>query len=330
MKSKINYKQFCQTQITPFKLTELESDLYDSFGNYIEGKESGLDKNKGVFIRGVVGSGKTIMFKMAQRFSFNFRSIMMLNVDRVIGNIEAGEKYDKYLYNEWCFDDLGTEQKANQYGKGVEVFKRIIEERYDSWKFNGLITHFTSNLSNEEIMERYGERAYDRLKEMCNVIKYPNDISKRGLSEVKPFKQPYESDEPKEISENDKAAILRDSILEMIKEYDKALTGSLGMKLDTYGVYYNHLVHLELINPNTEEKKKVFEIAKGRIMCDKITDKNDRNKYQDFKNGNCDRQNKYYVKCQLKAKSIMSKQFFNESLKKSRNLNSEINKNLSQ
>lgn len=146
------------------------------------------------------------MFKMAQRFKQKTFTLRFVNSDTLIADYEDDQDIKKYLVDEWIFDDLGTEQKANNYGKATEIFKRIIEDRYDKWKYTGLRTHFTTNLDNKEMIERYGERAYDRLKEMCSLILYPFDGSKRGISKIVPITDlSNQMDEEKErIKEADK------------------------------------------------------------------------------------------------------------------------------
>lgn len=184
-----NFIKYCETQIEPFVLNDEELDIYQNFGRYLVGDKSIFDNDKGIFIIGVVGCGKTTLFKMAQRFQEKQRALYFTNAETLIRKFEEGEEMSKYLKNEWCFDDLGTEQKANNYGKGIEIFKRLIEERYDKWKYEGIRTHFTTNCGKDELMERYGDRAYDRLKEMCNSLKHPFIKSKRGISKIKPLQE---------------------------------------------------------------------------------------------------------------------------------------------
>lgn len=181
----MSFIEFCKQEIDPFFLSDEEKKVYQDFSDYLKGVGE-FDQSKGVFVRGVVGCGKTIMFRMAQRYSGTVRrKFKMVNAETIVCNFESKSSIDRFFIDEWCFDDLGTEDKANNYGKGVEIFKRLIESRYDLWKNYGVRTHFTSNVSNDIILERYGERAYERLKEMCNVVKYPLNQSKRGASKVK-------------------------------------------------------------------------------------------------------------------------------------------------
>ena len=249
---KCNYTEFCRTQIEPFILNDEEKDLYKSVGSYLTGGQTNLDAKKGMFIRGVIGSGKTIMFKMAQRFKEKNCKLKFINTEKLSALFEDGQKIDRYLKDEWVFDDLGTEQKSNNYGKGVEIFKRVIEDRYDKWKYEGLRTHFTSNCSNDLLQEKYGERAYDRLKEMCNVIKYPASTSKRGKSEIKILTtvndMPEKTEEQKECELKAVMNEIFQELNELYKKKDFKFSDHNGVK------YYGCLKYFDLM-PDYKDKE---------------------------------------------------------------------------
>lgn len=68
------------------------------------------------------------------------------------------------------FDDLGAEDIVSHFGNKKEVMEGLIYDRYDRWLKFGLRTYFTTNLSMEQIRERYGERVFSRIHHMCNII----------------------------------------------------------------------------------------------------------------------------------------------------------------
>ena len=82
------------------------------------------------------------------------------------------QKYNKAAV--MYFDDFGTESNASNFGI-KNLMKDILEERYA----NNKRTFLTSNLSLPEIQEKYGDRVYDRLQEMFNIIQMSGDSFRR-------------------------------------------------------------------------------------------------------------------------------------------------------
>lgn len=71
-----------------------------------------------------------------------------------------------------AIDDLGVEPAgAKVYGNPVTPIAYIIYERYDARRF----TILSSNLTPDELEEKYGERVYDRMREMCRTISFSGE-----------------------------------------------------------------------------------------------------------------------------------------------------------
>ena len=71
-----------------------------------------------------------------------------------------------------CYDDIGTNPKMKIYGEDIHLVNDIIKVRYNKWNVNRLPSHFTSNITKEELKAdntKYDLRSTDRLKQMCNV-----------------------------------------------------------------------------------------------------------------------------------------------------------------
>ena len=65
-----------------------------------------------------------------------------------------------------------AEEKANNYGK-IELFKQIFEKRYSNRTKTIISLNYvgdTVESTLEAFAERYGERNYDRIFEMYNII----------------------------------------------------------------------------------------------------------------------------------------------------------------
>jgi energy-coupling factor transporter ATP-binding protein EcfA2 len=140
------------------------------------------NSGKGILLMGNVGSGKSKRMKqLATMLDCSFKSA------ETFGEAwrEMGENFDFQHYcgcvkprwdvvpkhwNDLIIDDIGTEERVyNSYGNSCDVMSRVIMERYKvfpEWK-----THFTTNLNREQLLDRYGERIYSRLNEMCLFVK---------------------------------------------------------------------------------------------------------------------------------------------------------------
>jgi hypothetical protein len=106
---------------------------------------------------------------------------------------ETITKYGKSFHNgegtllpkSYCFDDLGFEKEAIYYGNECDVMKEIILSRYDLFESIGMITHFTTNLSLEELETRYGESVMSRLEAMMTFVEFDKATPDKRRPSVK-------------------------------------------------------------------------------------------------------------------------------------------------
>lgn len=69
-------------------------------------------------------------------------------------------------------DDVGTEpMEMMYYGAKLYPFVDLITKRYEEQLF----TMFTTNLDSDGLRERYGERVYDRIREMTEKVAFTNE-----------------------------------------------------------------------------------------------------------------------------------------------------------
>lgn len=132
------------------------------------------ERQKGCQIIGNPGSGKTFLFEVMQRILHpnSAASFGKVNVLEVVMDFNLGghRVFKRWADKNMLFDDLGTEDKGKHYGEYVEVFEKFIQFRHELWLNKGIITHFTSNLTPDEIKHRYGLRCNSRLNQMTQTI----------------------------------------------------------------------------------------------------------------------------------------------------------------
>lgn len=161
---------------------------------------NGFNFDKGLYMYGNVGCGKTEMMRM---FSSNpLSSYIVVSARQVASDFARGgedgkggypaiEKYfgvyqpdtfqDYFKHKEvgFCFDDLGTETEKQNFGNKSNVLGEIILNRYDKFRLLKSKTHVTSNLNTDEIEVMYGKRVRSRMREMFNLIEFPINATDR-------------------------------------------------------------------------------------------------------------------------------------------------------
>ena len=127
---------------------------------------------------GGVGTGKTFFFEVYSNYCrqrIEIWSMMKFSqwscdeLDRWLGNLHA---IDIVL------DDIGSEVTSNNYGSKYDYLPIIVENRLSA---PGR-THFTTNLDEETIKQRYGARVADRLKTLAKFYELNHGVDGDGGS----------------------------------------------------------------------------------------------------------------------------------------------------
>lgn len=113
----------------------------------------GLVEGRSVVLTGSPGTGKSLFFKLLgiPMFSLVYAQTKSLN--------EISDAFDHYRCTKIAIDDIGAEGKFNHYGTQSELLDFVLSRREDASR----PTCYTTNLTPEQIQERYGERIIDRL-----------------------------------------------------------------------------------------------------------------------------------------------------------------------
>lgn len=116
------------------------------------------NKGRGLFLYGNCGRGKTILAQ------YVLPAILLKYTGKVVSCYDAQEmnsKIDEVLTKKIiCLDDIGTEELLNSFGNKRLTFLEVIDatEKY------GKLLIITTNLNQEQLLEKYGDRAMDRVK----------------------------------------------------------------------------------------------------------------------------------------------------------------------
>lgn len=151
----------------------------------------GLDVKKGILLTGPVGCGKTALMNLIRFFNPVMEPLILKPCRDIAFEFQKDgfEVVRRYAAPSWhpstavpkiksyCFDDLGTEQSLKHFGQECNIMAEIILSRYDHFIRHRMLTHFTTNLSADEIESIYGSRVRSRLREMCNLIAFPGDAA---------------------------------------------------------------------------------------------------------------------------------------------------------
>ncbi len=125
---------------------------YDSVAEWLED-----NKGRGLFLYGNCGRGKTVLARYA------IPAILLKYKRKVVSGYDAQEmnkRLDDVLSKKIiCIDDVGTEEISMEYGNKRLAFLEVVDaaEKY------GKLFIATSNLNQEQLVAKYGDRAMDRI-----------------------------------------------------------------------------------------------------------------------------------------------------------------------
>lgn len=164
------------------ELTEEDKASFSKVFNWLIGQDIDVSLNKGLFLTGDYGTGKSAILKGIVKFIDNYYSDKVNN-DGIPSPIYilAQAMANKFKDNNDVFinrmkttsvlavDDIGYEPKDVYYfGTLAHPFEEIIMERYDRKR----LVLISSNMNLKQIGERYGEHVMDRLIQMTYIIEF--------------------------------------------------------------------------------------------------------------------------------------------------------------
>lgn len=145
--------------------------------------------DKGLLIIGNYGNGKTSTMKVFEHIfkgipGYTFNGYTTNEAVTLFEKCKDDTDRDEFEKKMWLgtryFDDLKTERIASNFGK-VNIFKEILEERYSKKSKTYCTMNFKNGFKDNieeavfELSEKYGERIYDRVFEMFNIIEFKGE-----------------------------------------------------------------------------------------------------------------------------------------------------------
>jgi DNA replication protein DnaC len=166
-----------------FKATEQMRQNLNDLCTYFLGLDGNLSLNKGVYLVGDYGVGKSTLMKifrqwLADWWPFSGNGFMITSVEEIIEHYKKENNLDKFTANtnedKWpdprhlLINEFGKELKDKIYGtEANHVMDNVMMLRYDLFQNSGKLTHITSNSmphsDNKALMDRYVE--------MFNIVK---------------------------------------------------------------------------------------------------------------------------------------------------------------
>lgn len=123
------------------------------------------NKGKGLLLAGSCGRGKTLVATRILPLFFAERHLFY----NIFNSYELNNRQNEvFRCKILCVDDLGVENESVKYGERRNVFTELI----DSVEKKGKLLVVTTNLTQDEIMEKYGTRTLDRIFSCCKIVTF--------------------------------------------------------------------------------------------------------------------------------------------------------------
>lgn len=165
---------------------EIFNNLFHYFNNSIE---TNYNLNKGIALIGSIGSGKTTIMRIFQKYIHLFPEIhencyRITSMNEILSNI-MDNKNDILTYNmtldsrggsfknplNICINEFGAIENIKIYGSdAMKIFENFMMIRYEIFQEYGKKTHITSNLIGKQLQDIFNHILIDRFNEMFEMI----------------------------------------------------------------------------------------------------------------------------------------------------------------
>ena len=157
-------------------IADMDPALTREIRQFVRGINGNLDKGRGLWLFGDVGTGKTSLAMLVSKAALDAgRSVAIYSMPRLLSDIkETYEDRSEQSYMELFervvgvdllhIDDLGAEKRTDWV---LEQLYSIINER---WQEQRSIIVTTNLFDVDELRDQIGARTVSRLHEMCDLI----------------------------------------------------------------------------------------------------------------------------------------------------------------
>ena len=157
-------------------IADMDRTLLREIRSYVKDINANLDKGRGLWLFGDVGTGKTSLAMLVSKAALDAgRSVAIYSLPRLLSDIkETYEDRSQSSYMELFervvgvdllhIDDLGAEKRTYWV---LEQLYSIINER---WQEQKSIVVTTNLVDVDELRDQIGPRTVSRLHEMCDLI----------------------------------------------------------------------------------------------------------------------------------------------------------------
>ncbi len=187
----LTFRQWLTEFVPEFKIDKQATEIVTKLGQWAWRSEKfeipslGHYVDKGILLCGGVGTGKSEIMRLLGKYvawlksPYRFSSEVVWNFSHLY-KTEGNYVFKRISRGNWYFDELALTnddgvpylEMINDFGNKIFIGEQLILTRYNEFKRSGLQTHFSTNLTPDQLQKIYGPRSFSRLYEMCNFISY--------------------------------------------------------------------------------------------------------------------------------------------------------------